>query len=56
MSALVRKHAASGQAADQGSVPEPTFAERARTLMHLGRIGSLSALSRNIRSCKAPGA
>lgn len=30
----------------RSSVPEPTFAERARTLMYLGRIGSLSTLSR----------
>jgi heme oxygenase (biliverdin-IX-beta and delta-forming) len=42
----VRKHAGPGQASDQPPVPEPTFAERARTLMHLGRIGSLSTLSR----------
>ncbi len=28
------------------AVPEPSFAERARTLMHSGRIGSLSTLSR----------
>jgi putative heme iron utilization protein len=27
-------------------LPEPSFAERARTLVHLGRIGSLSTLSR----------
>jgi len=27
-------------------VPEPSFAERARTLMYLGRVGSLSTLSR----------
>src|SRR5258705_4709685 len=40
-----RKHAA-GPASDQPAVPEPSFAERARTLMHLGRIGSLSTLSR----------
>ncbi|MGA9352559.1 MAG: DUF2470 domain-containing protein [Terriglobales bacterium] len=31
---------------DRPPVPEPSFAERARTLMHLGRIGSLSTLSR----------
>jgi heme iron utilization protein len=31
---------------NQPAVPEPTFAERARTLMYLGRIGSLSTLSR----------
>lgn len=39
-----RKHAR--PASDQPSVPEPTFAERARTLVYLGRIGSLSTLSR----------
>jgi heme iron utilization protein len=42
----VRKHAGPGPASDQPPVPEPTFAERARTLMYLGRIGSLSTLSR----------
>jgi heme iron utilization protein len=39
------KHAG-GAASDQPAVPEPSFAERARTLLHLGRIGSLSTLSR----------
>src|SRR5438445_9155413 len=39
-----RKHA--GPASDQPLVPEPTFAERARTLVYLGRMGSLSTLSR----------
>jgi putative heme iron utilization protein len=39
------KHAA-GATGGQPSIPEPSFAERARTLMHLGRIGSLSTLSR----------
>src|SRR6266566_6611948 len=39
-----RKHA--GRASDQPPVPEPTFAERARTLVYLGRMGSLSTLSR----------
>jgi len=39
-----RKHA--GPASDQPPVPEPTFAERARTLAYLGRLGSLSTLSR----------
>ena len=33
-------------ATSQPAVPEPSFAERARTLMYLGRIGSLSTLSR----------
>jgi putative heme iron utilization protein len=41
-----RKHAGPGPASDQPPVPEPTFAERARTLVYLGRIGSLSSLSR----------
>ena len=40
------KHAGSGQASNQPVIPEPTFAERARTLLHLGRVGSLSTLSR----------
>lgn len=39
-----RQHGAG--AASQPTVPEPSFAERARTLVHLGRIGSLSTLSR----------
>jgi len=41
-----RKHAGPGPASDQPPIPEPSFAERARTLMYLGRIGSLSTLSR----------
>src|ERR1700726_3458839 len=41
-----RKHAGPGPASDQAPVPEPTFAERARTFVYLGRIGSLSTLSR----------
>ena len=40
------KHAGPGKASDQPTVAEPSFAERARTLMYLGRIGSLSTLSR----------
>ncbi len=39
------KHAA-GATSSQPAVPEPSFAERARTLMHSGRIGTLSSLSR----------
>src|SRR2546429_8913383 len=45
-SSSIRKHAGTGPASDQPAVPEPAFAERARTLMYLGRIGSLSSLSR----------
>ena len=40
------KHAGSGAASNQPAVAEPSFAERARTLVYLGRIGSLSTLSR----------
>jgi putative heme iron utilization protein len=46
MTSPIRKHAGPGPASDQPTVPEPSFAERARTLLHLGRIGSLSTLSR----------
>src|SRR5712664_1817797 len=45
-SSSIRKHANTGPSADQPSVPEPSFSERARTLLHVGRIGSLSSLSR----------
>jgi len=45
-SSFAGKHAGPGPASDQPLPPEPSFAERARTLMHLGRIGSLSSLSR----------
>src|SRR3984893_6883339 len=41
-----RKHAGPGVSNDQPPVPEPSFGERARTLIHLGRIGSLSTVSR----------
>src|ERR1700680_3291254 len=46
MTSASRKHAGPGPASDQSTVPEPTFAERARTLTYLGRIGSLSTISR----------
>src|SRR5512146_34511 len=45
-SSSIRKHASTGAAGDQPTVPEPSFAERARTLVYLGRIGSLSTPSR----------
>src|ERR1035437_5618601 len=41
-----RKQAGAGAASDQPAIPEPSFAERARTLVYLARIGSLSTLSR----------
>jgi putative heme iron utilization protein len=40
------RHAGPPRAADAPSVPEPTFAERARTLAHVGRTGTLATLSR----------
>jgi len=45
-SSPLRKHANTGATSDQPTVPEPSFAERTRTLVYLGRIGSLSTLSR----------
>src|SRR5205823_6878247 len=46
MSTSTKRHAGPSKASDQPQVAEPSFAERARTLMHLGRVGSLSTLSR----------
>jgi putative heme iron utilization protein len=40
------KHGGAGAPSGQPAVPEPSFAERTRTLLYLGRIGSLSTLSR----------
>ena len=42
----IGKHAGTGVASGQPAMPEPSFAERARTLMYLGRTGSLSTVSR----------
>lgn len=41
-----RKHAGPAPESDRPPVPEPTFAERARTLVYLGRVASLSTMSR----------
>lgn len=41
-----RRHATGGVSPDQAPAPEPTYAERARTLLHLNRTGSLSTMSR----------
>jgi len=43
---LSRRHAAGAVSPDQAPAPEPTYAERSRTLLHLSRVGSLSTLSR----------
>ena len=43
---MSNRHAGTGSAGTQAPVAEPSFAERARTLLHLGRVGSLSTLSR----------
>src|SRR5208337_2538255 len=40
------KHAGTGTTSALPAVPEPSYAERARTLVYLTRIGSLSTLSR----------
>ena len=40
------KHAGTGSASNLPPVPEPSFAERVRTLLYLTRVGSLSTLSR----------
>jgi len=45
-SSSIRKHAGTGTSSNQATIPEPSFAERARTLLHVGRVGSLSTLSR----------
>jgi heme iron utilization protein len=45
-SSSIRKHAGPATAGNQPAVPEPCFAERARTLVYMARIGSLSTLSR----------
>ncbi|HET7186289.1 MAG TPA: pyridoxamine 5'-phosphate oxidase, partial [Terriglobales bacterium] len=43
-SSSMGKHA--GPGVEQPSIPEPSFAERARTLLQLVRVGSLSTMSR----------
>ena len=40
------QHAGSPRASNEPVVPEPTFAERARTLLHQGRTGTMATLSR----------
>ena len=43
---ISRRHAGGSVTPDQSPAPELTYAERARTLIHLGRVGSLSTMSR----------
>jgi putative heme iron utilization protein len=43
------KHAGSGAPSNQPAIAEPTFGERARTLLYLGRIGSFSTFSRKLQ-------
>src|SRR5271168_4769480 len=43
---MSNKHAGTATTGTEPAIPEPSFAERARTLLHLGRVGSLSSLSR----------
>jgi putative heme iron utilization protein len=43
---LSRRHASGAVTPDRAPSPEPTYAERARTLVHLGRVGALSTMSR----------
>ncbi len=45
-SSSIGKHAGAGPASDQPAIPEPSFAECARTLVYLGHVGGLSTLSR----------
>jgi heme iron utilization protein len=45
-SSSTRKHAGTSAPTGQPAVPEPSFSERARTLAYVGRIGSLSTVSR----------
>jgi putative heme iron utilization protein len=41
-----RNHGGTATANDQPTAPEPSFSERARTLVYLGRTGSLSTVSK----------
>ena len=42
----MNRHAGPAEPSDTPPVPEPGYAERARTLVHLGRAGTLATLSR----------
>jgi hypothetical protein len=42
---MTRRHAGPPTGEGAATVPEPTYAERARTLVHLGQVGSLATVS-----------
>src|SRR5688572_8043923 len=44
--APMNRHAGPSSPSDEPNVPEPSYAERARTLVHVGRAGTLATLSR----------
>ena len=46
MSSSTRSHGGTATVSNQSAPPEPSFSERARTLMYLNRIASLSTISR----------
>jgi hypothetical protein len=46
MSSSTRSHGGTAAVSNQPAPPEPSFSERARTLMYLSRIASLSTISR----------
>jgi heme oxygenase (biliverdin-IX-beta and delta-forming) len=43
---MTNRHAGPSPSGEVTPVPEPTYAERARTLVHLGRTGTLATISR----------
>ena len=43
---MTNRHAGSTPAGDRAPIPEPSYAERARTLVHLGQTGALATVSR----------
>jgi putative heme iron utilization protein len=43
---MTNRHAGPPTSGESAPVPEPTFADRARTLLHLGRSGTLATVSR----------
>jgi len=52
-SSSIRKHAGTGAASDQSAVPEPAFAERAHTLVYLGRIEAFRPCRANSRGFRS---